>query len=308
MKDEKRNTNAPSPGVSAHPEDHLALHTQLACIWEATARKPGNASRAGDLPNLAFVDFLAAGAAIAPAMRDAATRPLGSTILEAIRATRSVASTNVNLGIVLLLAPLAATREHSETLGAWHDAVKKRLDATTIADACDLYAAIRLAEPGGMGEVKDQDVNSEPTVSLLDAMRLAADRDSIARQYSKGFEDIFSRGQYWVREGLGKYGTLEDSVLHTFFHWLANYPDSLILRKRGMKEAAEASRWGQSLGANGWHSENGKIVKVGFDAWCRDPKQRRNPGTSADLTAASLFVALSVGIIPLPLSIPWSRD
>ncbi|MBX9679098.1 MAG: triphosphoribosyl-dephospho-CoA synthase [Gemmataceae bacterium] len=312
MKDEKETGRTPSPGVSAahpgDPDDTIALHAQLACIWEATARKPGNANRTRDLPNLTFIDFLAAGAAIAPAMRHAANRPLGASILEAIRATRSVASTNVNLGIVLLLTPLVATRMGAAKLGSWHECIKKRLAETTIADARDLYGAIRLAEPGGMGKVKDQDVQSEPTVTLLETMKLASERDSIARQYANGFEDVFSRGPLWVREGIAKYGTLEDAVLHTFFHWVAAYPDSLILRKHGEQDAAEASKWGKALSNHGWHDENGRIMKGGFDAWCRDPKRRRNPGTSADLTAASLFVALSVGIIPLPLSIPWSRD
>ena len=37
-----------------------------------------------------------------------------------------------------------------------------------------------------------------------------------------------------------------------------------------------------------------------FDAWLRADGHRRNPGTTADLIAASLFAAFRDGILPMP--------
>src|SRR5438876_739889 len=92
------------------PDDALpvGLCAQLACVLEATARKPGNVHRFMDFADTSYLDFLLSAAAIAPVMERAVGRPVGETVLEAIRATRRVTSANTNLGIVLLLAPLAA--------------------------------------------------------------------------------------------------------------------------------------------------------------------------------------------------------
>src|SRR5580700_8927822 len=86
----------------------IGMCAQIACIWEATACKPGNVCRYADFDNLTYVDLLLSAAAIAPVMDGASGRRIGETVLDAIRATRKVVATNTNLGIVLLLAPLAS--------------------------------------------------------------------------------------------------------------------------------------------------------------------------------------------------------
>src|SRR5262249_58742171 len=86
----------------------VGLCVQLACVWEATARKPGNVHRYRDFDDASYLDFLLSAAAIAPVLEGGAARPVGQTILEAVRATRLVTQTNTNLGIILLLSPLAA--------------------------------------------------------------------------------------------------------------------------------------------------------------------------------------------------------
>src|SRR5438876_11605378 len=72
--------------------------------------------------------------------------------------------------------------------------VRDVLDATTVDDAREVYAAIRLAAPGGLGQVDEQDVAKEPTGTLVDVMRLAAARDGIAREYATAFERTFLTG------------------------------------------------------------------------------------------------------------------
>src|SRR5258708_33075507 len=92
----------------------VGLSAQLACIWEATARKPGNVHRYCDFDDVSYLDFVVSAAAIAPVMENARGRRVGLTILEAVQATRQVVRTHTNLGIILLLAPFAAVPARME--------------------------------------------------------------------------------------------------------------------------------------------------------------------------------------------------
>ena len=141
-------------------------------------------------PACTFVDFLVSAAAIADPLDRAVSEGVGAAVLGALEATRRVVSTNTNLGMVLLLAPLAAVPEGVDLA----EGVERVLAETTVADACLVYRAIRLAQPGGMGEVPDQDLGSEPTMALRAAMALAAERDSIALQYTNGFREVLGEG------------------------------------------------------------------------------------------------------------------
>src|SRR5207244_7950671 len=130
------------------------LCAQAACLMEATARKPGNVHRFRDFDDATLMDYLLSAAAIGPVMEGAAGRPIGATVLDAVRATRRVSRTNTNLGITLLLAPLAAVPP-GEDLRAGVEQVLAGLDR---ADARLAYQAIREADPGGLGEAPAQDV------------------------------------------------------------------------------------------------------------------------------------------------------
>lgn len=230
-------------GVSSFSTGQLA---EFACLLEVTARKPGNVHRFADLPGLHFIDFLASALAIAAPLDQAVTAGVGATVLAAIQATRKVVSTNTNLGIVLLLAPLAAVPEGV----ALEDGVERVLAETTINDACLVYQAIRLAQPGGMAEVPDQDLSSEPTLPLRAVMALAAERDSIALQYVNGFRQVLGEGLAGLRENEQKDQPLEMSIITVYLHLLARYPDSLIVRKRGLS----AVRRGFGKGGRGSQS------------------------------------------------------
>ena len=148
-----------------------------------------------------------------------------------------MARTNTNLGILLLLAPLASVAP-GEPLPAGLSCV---LDTLSVADARAAYEAIRLANPSGLGHVAEQDVAEEPTQTLRQVMALAADRDLIAMQYVNGFAQVFKEGVPALRYALDR-GALEGAVIACQLHLLARHPDSLIIRKRGPEEAAEVSR------------------------------------------------------------------
>ncbi len=279
-------------GGSAFSPGRLA---QIACLLEVTARKPGNVHRFADLPGLPFTDFLLSATAIAEPLDRVSRMGIGRAVYEVIVATRRVVDTNTNLGIVLLLAPLAAVPIQADLEKGLHAV----LAATTVDDAKWVYRAIRLAQPGGLGHVPEQDVKDEPTVTLREAMVLAADRDLIARQYADGFRAVFDDALPPIQRTLAADWPLETAIISGYLHVLACYPDSLIIRKHGLEVARSISETAARLLEAGWpDSLDAERSLDEFDAKLR--KYRRNPGTSADLVTAALFAGLRDGTISLP--------
>jgi len=272
---------------------------QVACLLEATARKPGNVHRGRDFDDAHYLDFLLSAAAIAGPLDRAASSGLGATILGAVEATRRLVATNTNLGMIFLLAPMAAV-PLGEPL---REGVATVLRASNVEDARFAYRAVRLARPGGMGRAGEQDIADEPTVTLLDAMTLAAGRDLVARQYATSFADVFDRVLPSLRDGIGTGRPLETSIVGAFLGFLAARPDTLIARKRGEAIALEASERALAVLRAGWPDAPGALAD--FDDWLRADGHARNPGATADLTTAALFAALRDGIIRLPLAGVW---
>ena len=275
---------------------------QTSCIWEAVARKVGNVHRSADFAGTSLTDFLISAAAAAPFFNDRSTRNVGETIELAAGATRAAVGQNTNLGILLLLGPLAAVAREIP-LRDGLDTVFHRLNAD---DARRVYAAIRSANPGGLGEAPEQDVRDEPTVTLLDAMRLAAGRDFVARQYANGYADVLDFGVPRFLAAFEKFGRIEPAVIECQLHWLAEFPDSLIARKCGPGVAEDVrKRVGDVLSRGGLDTPSGRRAGVGFDRFLRSDGNRLNPGTTADLVTACLFVALREDKVKPSDPFPW---
>jgi len=282
------------------------MHVQTACVWEALARKVGNVHPTAPFADVECATFLLSGAAIAPTFHNLEDfLNLGDITLAAVEDTRAWFDANANLGIILALAPLAAIPLHVDL----RRHIQQHLGRTTVHDAKQVYRAIRLANPGGLGEASEQDVRSEPTVTLLEAMKLAADRDLIARQYANGFADVFEFGVPALLEGFEQFGSVEAAIVHSQLRWLAAYPDSLIARKNGLvvaedvqKRAAEVVRLG------GIATPEGSRAGVALDKHLRSDGNKLNPGTTADLTAACLFVALRENKLSPSAPFTWKTD
>ncbi len=270
----------------------------LACLLEATAPKVGNVHRGADFENLTFADFVISAVAIGPAMENAKTIGVGAAILEAIGATRQLVDTNTNLGMVLLLAPLAAVpREEPLANG-----IGKVFHGLTANDCGLVYEAIRLAQPGGMGKVEEMDVATEAPNDLLVAMAAAADRDLVAQQYVTDFALVLDKVAPWLCESARRW-SLTEAIIHTHLRLLAEYPDSLIARKCGPELAQEVSTYAAAVlaaGSPGDDSYNEAVADLDF--FLRSDGHRRNPGTTADLIAAGLFALLR----DRRLKAPWT--
>jgi triphosphoribosyl-dephospho-CoA synthase len=269
----------------------VAAAGQLACLLEVSAPKPGNVSPGRHFHDTRYEDFLASAAAIGPALAAAGENPLGTTIRRAVEATLRWTRSNTNLGIVLLLAPLAraALREGA----GLRERLRTVLAETTVTDAGEVYAAIRRARPGGLGEAKAEDVAGAPTVSLRDAMSLAADRDAIAREYVTDFALTFETGVPAVLAARRERLAWSDTVVEAYLALLDATPDTHIARKLGAAEAAAISLQArEARAAGGTRSPEGRRALGLLDAELRDERNRRNPGATADLTCAALFVVI----------------
>jgi triphosphoribosyl-dephospho-CoA synthase len=240
------------------------------------------------------VDFLASAAAVAPVLETACRRRVGETVLAAVEATRRVAAGNTNLGIVLLLAPLA--RAAARTDGDLRSRLAAVLEETTVADAAEAYVAIRAARPGGLGATSTEDVAAAPTVTLREAMALAAERDAIAREYITAFGLTFEVGAPALTEARRRGLSWTDATVECFLALLAAVPDTHIARKLGRAEAERLSaRAREVVAAGATASPAGRAELAAFDAELRDSRNMRNPGTTADLTCAALFIVILEG-------------
>jgi triphosphoribosyl-dephospho-CoA synthase len=284
-------------GAASDRSAWIAAAAQLACLLEASAPKPGNVSPGRHFADTRYEDFLASAAAIGAPLADAGTRPLGATIRLAIETTTRWVEANTNLGIVLLLAPLArAAYDAGPSLPELRAGVTRVLAATTVEDAREAYAAIRLARPGGLGRAEVQDVGSDPTVTLRAAMELAAGRDRIAREYATSFEATFGVGAPALARARGEGLSWDDAVVETFLTLLASAPDTHVARRGGASLAADVSRRAEAvLAAGGVRSEAGRQAMDEMDAELRGPRNTANPGTTADLTAAAVFAVVLAG-------------
>jgi triphosphoribosyl-dephospho-CoA synthase len=275
----------------------LADDVLLACVLEATARKPGNVHPGASFADLAYADLVRAAAAIAAVLGRPDPRGVGHAAWEATRRTRGARSAgNPNLGIILLIAPLAQV-DPGLPLPAGIGGVLAALDRS---DADYAYRAIRLANPGGLGRVDEEDVAAPPSVTLLAAMRMAAPRDAIALQYATNFQAVFDHVDRLAAAPRFA-DRWEEAVIGLHLELMARLPDTLIARKCGAAIARESADRARRVLEAGWpERDEGRALCADLDLWLRADGHRRNPGTTADLVAATLLAAFRDGRVDPP--------
>lgn len=304
----------------------------LACLLEVSAPKPGNVHRGADFEDVTFGDFVTSAVLLGESLQADLQRPLGEMVFQAVQRNRAAVGTNTNLGIVLLLAPLAKAIEKARGTRLTSKHISAVLDEVSVADGPRVFAAIRLAKPGGLGTADQLDVNQQggpvldatgrelSPVDLLQAMKLASHRDGIARQYAGGFAEIFEVGVPLVRLGNTHFNTIYEAIVFAHVAWMARAVDTLIERKCGVETALHAkmlaaraldclpdlkSELDRDRGSSSVMRESAEFGSTGeseleqfwqavgtLDFWLRSDGHRRNPGTTADLIAASLMVAI----------------
>lgn len=289
---------------------NIAWAAQAACILEADAPKVGNVNRYHDFNDCSLEDFHLSALAIGRPLGQIEALGVGQTVLKAVETTRKRVSTNTNLGIILLFAPLAmawrrimANRDAGPPVVLddislcclWRKEIGVVLEGLTALDTAYVYKAIRLASPSGMGQAAEHDVFREehPKITLLEAMKISSGRDMVARQYENHFEQILGVARQTLRDALGGGLLLPQAIAHTHLHILSLYPDTLISRKLGAEKSAEVQAFAcKAWAEGGWRSQSGIDCAAKLDTFLRKEAHNMNPGTTADLVAAAIFVYL----------------
>jgi triphosphoribosyl-dephospho-CoA synthase len=281
--------------VTARPE-LIGEAFKWACLAELDAPKPGNVHVFAAGHRMTADQFVASAEAAAPPLSAAGAR-VGARILGAIEATAAAVGDNTNLGIILLCAPLAAAAE--EAISDLRSALKKVLQRLDTTDADLAYRAIVQAAPAGLGRSARYDVFEPATVGLLQAMTEASDRDRVARQYATSFSDVFDFGLPRFDAAIRRYADEQWATLATYLGFLSAFPDTHIVRKYGPHTADEIRQTAATMLQSLQATECPATLLSELLAWDAALKADGiNPGTSADLTVATLFAQRLMAVLP----------
>ena len=269
-------------------KQQLADAFKAACMAELEALKPGNVHIFADGHGMTVQDFIASAEAVSTVIAQP-DLSLGQRILHSVQATQNAVNMNTNLGMILLCAPLIQAKLITHGTGL-HANIHAVLGNTTLEDAEACFAAIRLAKPAGLGSSDAHDVHAPAACTLQEAMQQAANKDSIARQYGNNFADVFDGVTYYQKMlNLWQRPAWAATALH--LHFMRHFLDSHIVRKQGETMAKlvqnEAAEHAVEFAKN-FNPKNYQSALMTFDAALK--KRGLNPGTSADLTVASLFL------------------
>jgi len=287
-------------------DKNIAQALQIACLLEAGADKPGNITPSKSFSDLNYRDFLFSAAAIFPAFLEIENKSVGEIIYEAVKETHSLIDSNTNLGIILLCTPLASAyvslREKTAGKEIDNDFLKEfrkelhlLLSQLDEKDAELAYKAINLSQAGNLDKVDEGDISEKPDMTLYQSMKLAEERDNIASEYVNDFKIIFEFAYPRFLKNDEQLDSINSAIVKTYLEILAEYPDSLIARKSGMKKAKEVTNMAKELLKDIKKEADLSSKKISeFDNYLRNQAVKLNPGTTADLITAVIFLRILV--------------
>jgi triphosphoribosyl-dephospho-CoA synthase len=309
-------------------EDIIRCTTLSSLLELSGYPKPGNIHRTQDYKETRYEHFLAGVAALQPVFSDFCNRIYKSTKIgkrsqnfsyinlgKFFRAAtqemmRWQKGGNIMLGHILILGPLAASAVISLRLGIttlekYKEILNDVITDATVSDTIQLYDAIRISNPGGLGKVKKYDLTEENSINELKRDRITLKQifefsqnyDLISKEYATGFHIILNEGFPYFIKIFAKVRDINIATVHTFLKILSNHPDTLIIRKSGMKSAEMISeKSSKILNAGGLLTEEGKHLLNDLDGQLQEKEGKLNPGTTADLIAGVIFMALLFGL------------
>ena len=298
----------------------IADLASLAAVLEVCSEKPGNVSPSYDFEDTRYEDFLLGSIVINRSMELSARRGFdvgGGRIKPAevgvggiihggvVDVKRSHSGGNTHLGMLMLLVPLAAGAGMCVARGEGfyldlRGNVRFIVENTSVDDALGLYDAILVSEAGGLGG-HDLDVRREESagrlvsegISFYELMRLSADRDLVARELVDGMGVVFNVAYPTFSNIFRKSGDVRSSIVQTFLVVLSRFPDTLIARKTADVKARRVSEYALSvLECGGVFTEEGRVELEEFSGYLRGAGNKLNPGTTADIVAATTFLWL----------------
>lgn len=305
----RRSRARAAPDAGRARSARLAAVFRSVCALELAALKPGNVHRRADGHGMTLADFLRSAEASAGPLTTPGL-PLGERVYRAVAATRAAVGCNTNLGILLLAGPLIQAALECQAPGSLRERLVRVLAGADRADTDALFRAIRLAAPGGLGESAEHDVNAPAAATPVEVMTQAASRDRIALQYATGYADLFDRAVPRLTGLQRRWRSPAWAVAGLYMELLGRFPDTHIVRKRGEPTALAVCERAAPLAAALLASDRPQRYRgelMALDRWLKDAGL--NPGTSADLTVASVLIdrLASVGDGATPQAIDSSR-
>jgi len=271
-----------------------AANGQLALLLEVTGTpKPGNVDRHRDHEDLRFEQFVAGAVGARPGLELAADGArVGRAFERAVAGMSEQSGGNTQFGALLTVTPLVAAAAADRLSPAGAAAV---VEATSVEDACDFYRAfdhVDVAVDDPPPELDDLDVRRggdataairDREATLYDVMGLSADVDGVAAEWTGGFARSFEAAGWLLADD----GPVYRRASRAFLRLLAAEVDTFVVTRNGRAVAEEVRRRARAVCDGEADAETlaAELVDRGV-----------NPGTTADLTAAALFVALERGL------------
>ena len=313
--------------LSIESIDDLMRCINLASLLEVAGwPKPGNVHRTKNFVDTKFEHFLGGIAAIQPNFRNFCEKiyhlsnnddqkykfiELGLFYKEAVEQMMKWQSGgNVLLGHILILAPLSAAasvclKTNKLNFDDFKYYLNEIIDEASVEDTINLYKAIRLCNPGGLGQIEKFDINDENSfsdiqkekINLKKIFELSQNYDLISSEYSTGFNIILSEGLPYFLKTFKEFNDSNIATVNTFLKILSEHHDTLIIRKSGLDTARNVSQVAYKiLLKGGISSKEGLEMTIKLDKELQEKKGKSNPGTTADLITGVIFCALIFGL------------
>lgn len=271
--------------------EQLVKAYKTACMTELQAIKPGNVHAFADGHGMTIQDFIKSADVTADIIANS-DLSLGERIFYATEATQQAVGQNTNLGILLLCTPLIDAALHVDDDQSLQQRLNNTLSALTVDDAQYVAKAIVLANPAGLGATNQYDVHEKPNVTLFEMMQAAQERDRIAWQYANAFQDVMGFGITRYADAMIKWENPVWSATALYLGFLTRNHDTHVVRKYGEAMAEVLLHEAYDIEQIYWAADNPKLVQKKLLSWDAALKQRGiNPGTSADLTVATLLAS-----------------
>ena len=272
----------------------LKKQIRFVCNNEMNSLKPGNVHKYSAGHGMNVKDFIKSGEIISNYLTNNKYN-LGKKILNSVIETKKKIRKNTNLGIILMLSPIITVVEKEGILTKKKllKKIKSLLAKQNTKNSYDIFKAISIATPGGLGFSKKYDVNKLPRISLYKAMEYSKKKDLIAKQYCSGFKDILEVGIPAYDKFYKKWGKVNWALTGVYLTFLKKFNDSHIIRKNGIKIAINVKKQAKKYYNILKNYENMKIIEkklLFFDKMLKN--NEINPGTTADLTVATLLLEL----------------
>ncbi|MFN3383637.1 MAG: triphosphoribosyl-dephospho-CoA synthase [Archaeoglobaceae archaeon] len=272
------------------PEES-AISAVLALLLEVSSTpKAGNVDREHDFLDLKFEHFLISASSAFPYFLKTA-REKRMHILEAVVAGKKFGvNTNVHFGAFLLLFPLVAVWEAENAEVAGKNATNF-LRSTSYQESLEILKAFQICNPRVL-EAKEMSLESKKTaeeisrrgMNVYEWMKLAPKENLIALEITNGYPRSVEGANFLLSSD----ERANDAIVFLYHKMLASYPDTLIISKFGIEKAFEV----MNLAKKAFESKDFNEFRKIDDFLL---KNKLNPGTIADLTASSIYLALLEG-------------